>query len=40
MITAYDELRHAVESFTEAEAEKALALLQEYATELFGRSAT
>jgi hypothetical protein len=40
MIAARDELLHAVESFSEVEAEKALALLMEYAPELFGREPT
>ena len=34
MISAHDELQHAVESFSEAEAERALAVLLEHAPEV------
>jgi hypothetical protein len=40
MISAYNQLRHAVESFSEEEAKKALDVLLEYAPELFGRETT
>jgi hypothetical protein len=40
MISARDELKHVVETLSEAEAEKAMALLMKHAPEMFGRSAT